>query len=189
MVRASTPTAGNGGFVEVGHYHGIVDSYEVCSYKDDKTGETHYGLSLEVSILNGDVDDQVGKSMKYQNFYHGRLYDLAAALMLTDKTTGVRFDHQQREKLRADVEAKLEVRNDYDFDETEVVGQDFCFDVVMGKPKKSGKNAGKAFPEIGKIILNKFHSDAAGIPKDERYLQTEEEAGAGAANSGGSKFD
>ena len=188
MVRAATSSAVSGsGLVEVGNYHGVVDTCKVVESLPDRDGNKMTGLELEVSILAGSVEGQAGKSLNYQKFYGAKLYDLAAALMLTDRTTGKPFDRAQRDKLRAHIMAGTPVIDEYDFDETQVEGRQFCFNVVMGKPKTQGKNEGKSFPEIGRTILGVFDPEAKDIPKDTRYFESGDE---GPANgTGSSKFD
>lgn len=173
-LKASAPSAGSG-LLPVGNYHGIIDKYEVDSFTDDKTKETHYGLSCEVSILGAEDESSVGKVLRFQGFYFDRLYSLAAAIGLTNLKTGLPFDHAQHEQLREAAKAKQPVP-EYEFDETEAAGRQFCFNVVMGKPKKTGKNAGESFPEIGKIILSPFHPDAASFPRDLAMLGIEGDA-------------
>lgn len=184
-LKASAPSSGSG-LLPVGNYHGIIDSYEVDSFTDDKTKEEHFGLKCEVSILGAEDEHCVGKVLHYQSFYFDRLYSLAAAIGLTNLKTGIPFDHTQHEQLREAAKAKQSLP-EYEFDETEATGRQFCFNVVMGKPKKSGKNAGESFPEIGKIILSPSHPDAANFPRDMQMLGGEGDA-AEPVISGG-KFD
>lgn len=178
MVRASMSSESDGSNrVEPGLYHGVINACEVCSYEEEKTDRktkavtkvTHYGIQLEVEILAGSVPDQVGKVMQFQNFYHKRLFKIAAAINLTDRVSGQPFTRQKLDKMEADIAAGVAVA-DTDFDETEASGRQFRFNVEMGKPKKSGKYIGQSFPQIGDRILGVLDPEGNDIPVDQAMV-------------------
>lgn len=177
MVRAAASSAsgGSGGLVAPGKAHGIVDSWKVVESLPDKDGNKSVGLELEVSVLAHAVEDQVGKVLHFSKFYKSKLYKLAAALGLTNKTTGIAFDSAQLKQLQADIDAGKEIE-DYDFDETECTSRQFCFDIVLGKEKTEGKYKGQRMPEIGWTVLSPFDPEAKDFPKDMQMLGGEGDA-------------
>jgi hypothetical protein len=145
MVRLTGDQAVGNGLIEVGKGY-VFQVLECDTVKAQSSGNEGFGLKVEV--VQSEIEGQVGKELSYQNFYGPRLFKLAAALILTNKATGQPFTPQAYEQLQADLKAKKDV-GEFDFDPTEAVSRQFGAEVVLGKPKQSGNNVGKQYPEIG----------------------------------------
>lgn len=153
MVRASSSNVGTGSSGKVavgGTYHFIVNSGAEHTAKSGNVG-----IRLEVEVLGGTIEGQVGKKMKNQDFWpQGQtFYDLAAALGLTDHVSGEVFTPEKLAQARADKKANKGVEVEYDFDPAEAEGRQFFANVVPEldenkKPKEDG------WPRIGFEIFS-----------------------------------
>lgn len=188
MVRGSSEHVGTGstGKVEVnGVYHFIVNSGVEHTAKSGNVG-----IRLEVEVLAGTIEGQVGKKMKNQDFWpQGQtFYDLAAALGLTNHANGQIFTPAQLEQDRADKKAgKAEV--EYDFDPAECEGRQFFANVVPEldenkKPKADG------WPRIGMNIFSIADPRVAKMPANHKnQVMIDEVLGASDATEPAAEVD
>jgi len=166
MVRGSSEHVGTGstGKVEVGGVYQFI----VNSGTEHTAKSGNVGIRLEVEVLAGTIDGQVGKKMKNQDFWpQGQtFYDLAAALGLTNHANGQIFTPEQLAQDRADKKAgKPDV--DYDFDPAECAGRQFFANVVPEldenkKPKADG------WPRLGMNIFSIADERVAKIPANHK---------------------
>lgn len=176
MVRASGTTAGKGEF-KLGRYFLVVE--ECIAVTAKSTGNE--GFQVVAKIDGGEAD---GKEFKYQNFYAPKLFDFAAALLLTDTLSGTPFTAERLNQMRKDLQAKREVA-DCDFDPDEANGRAFVAEIVMGKPRESD---GNRYPEIGFKLWNPCDPEVKDVEKPDWYVKQFAAqlggGGQGGANSG-----
>lgn len=167
MVRASYESVGSGRDpkVALGTYHFVVNAAE-----EHTSTKGNSCIRLEVEVLDGTVPDQQGKTMKYQDFYPKAptFFDLAAALGLTDQTTGHAFTPAMLKQMRDEAKATGKPpAGNCDFSAAECVGRQFFANVVTEKDQ-DGKV--KDFPRIGMNIFSVVDEKAASVPKNQAMI-------------------
>lgn len=170
MVRASSQNVGTGRDPKVatgGKYHFIINKAE-----EHTAGTGNVAIRLEVEVLAGNIADQDGKTMQYQDFYPdgAGFFDLAAALGLTDALTGQAFTPAMLKQMRDDIKAGKQVATDYDFSAAECEGRQFFANVVPNK--KDGKVDPNGWPRLGLEIMSIVDPRTKAIPAREDLIES-----------------
>ena len=193
MVRASGESigTGGGGRLENGTYHLLITHAEECK----STTSASVGIMVELEVLAGTVHGMAGKTLKYQRFWNGRMFNLAAAAGLVDHITGeiftptklAAFEKMQKENEEAKEAGKPmpHAIPDGDFDPAEAIGR-----TVIGEVKRPAATKEKPdpFAEVNPFTLKSpFDPSVKDVPKDAQYLG--EVGAAASAPSGDAAFD
>lgn len=148
MVKVATnETNPHGGGLELGNYHFICDTVEVVTSGDSPQ------LLLSSTALEGPAGQRNKPFKEYFSLAGkaaGRLLKLLVAMGLM---TNEEWEHS------------IET-GELDFDEQDMVGQQYCATVFLGEPKTKGKNKDKRFPETGFTFISVAEGKEQGFPLD-----------------------
>jgi hypothetical protein len=157
----NSETVGSNGKCEPGKYHLQVNSCEECTSKGGKDG-----FKVEVEVLDGTVEGQVGRKIK-SFLYPPVLWDFVVAIGLENKVTGRPVTLDELNDMRDPKQKKPPI--DAEFVAAEAVSCQF-FAAVVPELDDDKKVKPDGFPRLGFFICSVVDERAKDIPRNQAMI-------------------